>query len=62
MIRDFVEDIKRARDNKAYLSALALALALPDICGQREYYKAKNKDNRDKYAEWFLLVAFIQPV
>ena len=41
MIRNFLNDIKIAKDNKAYLSALALALTIPDICGKIEYkYKA----------------------
>lgn len=53
MIKDFVCDIKRAMDNKAYLSALALALTLPDICGQNEYFKISNMNNKDKYIKWF---------
>lgn len=53
MIKNFVDDIKRAVDNKAYLSALALALTLPDICGKIEYDKASNMDNRAKYIMWF---------
>lgn len=53
MIKNFVEDIKRARDNKAYLSGLALALILPDICGKIEFYKTSNMNNRDKYIKWF---------
>lgn len=53
MIRNFVDDIKRAKDNKAYLSALALALTIPDICGKIEYYKTSNMNNRDKYIAWF---------
>jgi len=53
MIRNFVEDIKKARDNKAYLSALALALTMPDICGKIEYHKTSGMDDRDKYISWF---------
>lgn len=50
MIRNFLNDIKIAKDNKAYLSALALALTIPDICGKIEY---KYKDDRRKYIKWF---------
>ena len=53
MIKGFVDDIKRAINNKSYLSALALALILPDICGKREYYRTSNMDTRDMYVEWF---------
>ena len=48
MIRNFLNDIKIAKDNKAYLSALALTI--PDICGKIEY---KYKDDRRKYIKWF---------
>lgn len=37
MIDIYVKDIKVSLENKAYFSALALALALPDICGSAEY-------------------------
>ena len=32
-----IEAIEKALDNKSFLPALALALTLPDICGQIEY-------------------------
>ena len=50
MIRNFLKDIKIAKNNKAYLSALALALTIPDICGKIQY---KYKDDRKKYINWF---------
>ena len=37
MIDIYVQDIRRALENKCYFSALALALALPDICGAVEF-------------------------
>lgn len=53
MIRIFLEDIKIAKSNGAYLSALALALTIPDILGKIQYHKQPNMENRDKYAQWF---------
>ena len=43
MIKNFLKDIKIAKNHKAYLSALALALTIPDICSKIQY---KEKDNR----------------
>ncbi|WP_273832345.1 hypothetical protein [Guptibacillus sedimenti] len=40
---DKIKDIKIALNNKSYLSALALSLTLPDICGQIEYPDLKKK-------------------
>lgn len=34
---DLIKDIENALRNKSYLSALALSLTLPDICGGVEY-------------------------
>jgi hypothetical protein len=52
-----IKDIKNALTNKSYLSALALSLTLPDICGKIEYPYLKNKrGNRnvgEQYAAWF---------
>lgn len=53
MIKNFVDDIKRAKAHKLYLSALALALTLPDICGKREYYGTSNMNCQDMYIKWF---------
>lgn len=52
MIKDILEDIKLATENKAYFSALALALTIPDICSKIEYKDTKLKKN-EKYIEWF---------
>ncbi|AQQ55019.1 hypothetical protein [Planococcus lenghuensis] len=43
-----IEDIKQALENRNYLSALALALTIPDICGKVEYPEFKYK-----YSTWF---------
>lgn len=45
MIKDILEDIKLASKNKAYFSALALTLTIPDICGKIEY---KNLNDKEK--------------
>ena len=50
MIKDIIEDIKLAVDNKAYFSALALTLTIPDICWKIEY---KNLNDKEKYIKWF---------
>lgn len=52
-----INDIHLALANKSYLSALALALTLPDICGEIEYPDLTNKNGyrevRKQYAAWF---------
>ena len=50
MIRDIINDIKIAKDNKAYISALALALTLPNILSNIEYGRSTH---RSEYIEWF---------
>ncbi|CDO04271.1 hypothetical protein BN988_02825 [Oceanobacillus picturae] len=54
---DKIKDINHALRNKSYLSALALSLTLPDICGKIEYphFKHKNgkRDVGKQYATWF---------
>ncbi|MFD1259469.1 hypothetical protein [Entomomonas asaccharolytica] len=45
-----IEDIEKALKAKAYLSALALALTLPDICGKVAYPKLKVGE---RYIKWF---------
>ncbi len=37
MVELYVNDIANALKNKSYFSALAMSLALPDICGTAEY-------------------------
>ena len=50
MIDIYVKDIKVSLENKAYFSALALALTLPDICGSAEY---PNESVTKRYIEWY---------
>ncbi len=54
---DKIKDINLALKNKSYLSALALSLTLPDICGKIEYphFKKRNGDRNigKQYASWF---------
>ena len=50
MINVYVDDIKKSLKNKCYFSALALSLALPDICGMVEFPKEQVSD---RYIHWF---------
>lgn len=54
---DKIKDINLALNNKSYLSALALSLTLPDICGEIEYPHFKHKNGKrnvgKQYATWF---------
>lgn len=46
-----IEDIERATNAGAYRSALALALTIPDICGQIAYPEIEGSGTR--YRRWF---------
>ena len=50
MIEDIIQDITISKNKGAYISALALALTLPNIFANIEYNK---KTCKDKYIEWF---------
>ena len=58
---DKIVAIRKAIECECYLPALALALTLPDICGQIEYPDFKCKDNNGKefrqgrrqYVTWY---------
>ncbi|MBH9968157.1 hypothetical protein [[Bacillus] enclensis] len=54
---DKIKDINLALNNNSYLSALALSLTLPDICGQIEYPDLKSTRGKrlvgKQYARWF---------
>lgn len=50
-LRGRVKDMLAAFDAGALLSAITLALTLPDICGARMYPYEKNSSRR--YAAWF---------
>ena len=54
-----IQDIKRALSAKAYLSAFALALTIPDACGLemellagKSYSKVKNQSGK-RYIAWY---------
>ena len=49
MIDRIIGEIRLAMSHKLYLSALALALTLPDTCGQAEYPLA---GNGERYKNW----------
>lgn len=46
-----IEDIKKALGAQAYLSALALTLTLPDICGKAKY--PNEKSTKVRYVNWY---------
>ena len=48
---DKINDIRKALEVKAYLSALSLALTLPDICGKLECPDEQKVGVR--YSKWF---------
>ena len=50
MIPDYVNDIRNSLEHKSYYSALALTLALPDICG---YAECPDKNVFERYTEWY---------
>ncbi len=50
MIVKIVEDINKALDCEAYLSALSLTLMLPDVCGKAEYPNLKVGEH---YKKWY---------
>lgn len=49
-IRERISEIRKAVDSKMFLSALSLALTVPDICGKLENV---NLDDKQKYIKWF---------
>lgn len=50
MIDVYVHDIETSLKNKAYFSALALALTLPDTCGMAEF---PNASVTERYINWY---------
>lgn len=48
-LNDYVGDINRAAEANAWYAALALALALPDVCGAVEYPNARIGK---RYTDW----------
>lgn len=54
MIEKYVEQVYGALQSELYFPALALALALPDVCGAAEYpeYPPENSTGK-RYIEWY---------
>lgn len=50
MINAFINEIEMCLEKGFYMSALALCLILPDMCGKAEY---PDKTHRDRYISWF---------
>lgn len=50
MINVICDDIKKAVESGAYISALSLALTLPDLCGKAEY---PNDGTTSRYKKWY---------
>ena len=50
MIDRIIDEVKMAMSHELYLSALALALTLPDTCGRAEY--PNEKRNGIRYKNW----------
>ena len=52
-----IQDIKRALEAEAYLSALALALTIPDACGKRLALltgkSGSSVGNKQRYIAWY---------
>ena len=51
MIDIYVNDLHHALKNRCYFSALALALALPDICGAAEF--SDDTPVAKRYIGWY---------
>ena len=47
-----IEDLEKAFAAGAYLSAISLALTIPDVCGDR-LYPDRKKLTRRRYVDWF---------
>lgn len=47
-----IEDIEFCLENERYISALSLALTLPDICGRAEF-PSKKTSVAERYIKWF---------
>lgn len=50
MINNILDDISLARNSRSYISALSLALTLPNILSNIEF---KRKTSRKEYVDWF---------
>ena len=50
MFERMIDEIKSCLDNDCPISALSIALIIPDMCGKAEY---PNEKNRQRYVKWF---------
>ena len=51
MLLRLIDDMNKALDNDCFLSALSLALTLPDICGKAKY--PDEKSTKKRYIDWY---------
>lgn len=51
MINDLIDDMNKALDNNCFLSALSLALTLPDICGKAKF--PSERSTKKRYITWY---------
>lgn len=51
MIDRMIEETNKCLDNGLYISALTMALIIPDMCGKAEY--PNEKSNKQRYITWF---------
>ena len=52
MIDRIVDEIKKSIENECFLSAIVLALTLPDACGRAAFDSCKGKVG-ERYVNWF---------
>lgn len=49
-MKELIESLQKATENKNWHAALFIALAIPDICGKFEY---PSKKSGERYKKWF---------
>lgn len=50
MLESMIKEINRCLENDCPISALSMALIIPDMCGKAEYHFERNKQ---RYIKWF---------
>lgn len=53
MVDRIVKEINICLENDGYISALGMALTLPDICGKAEYPQWKKQNVGLRYKKWY---------
>lgn len=51
MLETMIKEINRCMDNNCPISALSMALIIPDMCGKAEYPECEK--NKKRYVDWF---------